>query len=131
MLYRVFGRSGSGKNKYIFEKAAECIVNKRHAFFVVPEQSAVKTETEIIKKLGNESNSFVEVINFKRLCNRVFRQTGGLAAKHLEKGADKIAMLCALDSAGDFLGEYKQSARDTDFVKKALETVNELSASAL
>ena len=131
MLYRVFGRSGSGKTKYIFEKAAECIVNKRHAFFVVPEQSAVKTETEIIKKLGNESNSFVEVINFKRLCNRVFRQTGGLAAKHLEKGADKIAMLCALDSAGDFFEEYKQSAHDTDFVKKALETVNELSASAL
>ena len=131
MLYRVFGKSGSGKTKYIFQKAAECIADKRHAFFVVPEQSAVKTETEIIKKLGNESNTFVEVINFKRLCNRVFRQTGGLAAKHLEKGADKIVMLCALDSAGDFLGEYKQSAHDSDFAKKALETVNELNASAL
>ena len=77
MLYRIFGRNGSGKTHLIFEKLAECIENKKHAFLIVPEQSAVTTEKAVVQKLGNISNSYIEVINFKRLCNRVFRETGG------------------------------------------------------
>ena len=59
MLCRIFGKSGSGKTEYVFQKLAECISNKQKAFLIVPEQSAVKTEKEVVEKLGNKSNEYV------------------------------------------------------------------------
>ncbi len=131
MLHRIFGKTGCGKTTYIYNKLGECIENRRHTFLVVPEQGALKTETEVINALGNGSNSYVEVINFKRLCNRVFRETGGLSGVHLDKGADKLIMSYAVDEVRDFLTQYKDSAQNTEFVKKALQSINELSSSAL
>ena len=131
MLHRIFGRSGHGKTKYIFERLSDCIQSGSHAFLIVPEQGAVKTETAVINNLGNRSNQYIEVINFKRLCNRVFRQTGGLASKHLEHGADCLIMSYALDEVSELLTQYAGSASNPDFIKKALESVKELSAAAL
>ena len=126
MLYRIFGRNGSGKTHYIFEKLAECINDKKHAFLIVPEQSAVKTEKLIIEKLGNISNNYIEVINFKRLCNRVFRETGGLSRNHIDNGAKKLIMAKVLLEISPYLTEYKDSCENNDFVKMSLLAVDEL-----
>ncbi len=126
MLYRVFGRNGSGKTSYIFEKLAQCIQHQKHAFLIVPEQSAVKTEKLVVEKLGNISNNYIEVINFKRLCNRVFRETGGLSLRHIDSGAKKLLMAKTLSEIAPFLKEYASSCENNEFVKKALSAVNEL-----
>ena len=49
VLYRIFGRNGSGKTHFIFRKLAECIKNQKHAFLIVPEQSAVTTEKSVVQ----------------------------------------------------------------------------------
>ncbi len=131
MIYRIFGRNGHGKTHYIYSKLSECIMNKKSAFLVVPEQGAVKTENDVIEVLGNSSNMYVEVINFKRLCNRVFRDTGGLVTSHIQKGADSIIMSYALQEISDFLLRYRDSALTADFAKKALESINELSHASI
>ena len=45
MFYRIFGKPGSGKTTYIFDRLSECVTNKKKAFLVVPEQSAVTVVT--------------------------------------------------------------------------------------
>ena len=56
MFYRIFGKNGHGKTEYIFEKLNSCVEQNKRAFLVVPEQSAVTTEKEVIKRLGGKSN---------------------------------------------------------------------------
>ncbi len=129
MFYRIFGNNGSGKTAYIYERLSECVRNEKRAFLVVPEQSAVATETEIIKKLGGKSNLYVEVINFKRLCNRVFRELGGLTSVHIDEGAKKLLMLLVLDEVSSYLKEYGKSAESAEFAEKAISFVNELQQS--
>lgn len=126
MFYRIFGKNGSGKTEYIYDKLSECVRNSKKAFLVVPEQSAVMTERQIIQRLGGKSNLFVEVINFKRLCNRVFRELGGLTSAHLDDGAKKLLMLMTLSEISPYLKEYGKSAESTEFAEKAIAFINEL-----
>ncbi len=126
MLQRIFGKSGSGKTRYIFSKLEECMSNQKKAFLIVPEQCAVSYEREVIEKLGNKSNLYIEVINFKRLCNRVFRETGTLSAKQLDSGAKKLIMAQVLDELLPLFSEFSKSAHNADFIDKAISGVNEL-----
>ena len=124
MFYRIFGQSGFGKTSYIFELLKQCIESEKKAFLIVPEQCAVEVEKDVIRTLGAKSNLYVEVINFKRLCNRVFRQLGGLTSVHLDEGAKKMLMLITLDKIAPLLKEYKNGADLEDFCDKALDTYN-------
>lgn len=125
MLYRIIGPSGYGKSAYIFEKLGECIKNEQKAFLIIPEQSAVETEKRVIQTLGNKSNMYIEVINFKRLCNRVFRETGGLASPHAHASSKKLIMAKALCEIKPFLCEYAPLCESGDFIEKALSCINE------
>ena len=126
MFYRIFGRSGYGKTSYIFDRLSECCIQKRKAFLVVPEQSALIAEKQVISLLSGASNLYIEVINFKRLCNRVFRETGGLTSVHLDSGAKKLLMLEALEEISPSLRQYNYCADKSDFAAKALSSINEL-----
>ncbi len=127
MFYRIFGSKGYGKTSYIFEQLKRSMQNKKKAFLIVPEQCAVQVEKEVIRTLGATSNLHIEVINFKRLCNRVFRSLGGLTSVHLDDGARKMLMLMTLDRLSPILQEYKSGADLDDFCEKALDAYNLLS----
>ena len=129
VFYRIFGANGHGKTTYIFDKLSECVKNKKKAFLVVPEQSAVMAEKSIIKRLGGKSNLYVEVINFKRLCNRVFRELGGLTSTHLDDGAKKMLMLLTLSEVSPFLGEYAKCSENAEFAEKTLSFSEEMKRS--
>lgn len=129
MFYRIFGKNGHGKTAYVYERLSECVENKKKAFLVVPEQSAVLAEKSIIDRLGGKSNLYVEVINFKRLCNRVFRELGGLTSTHLDDGAKKMLMLLTLSKVSPFLGEYAQSSENAEFAEKMLSFSEEMKRS--
>ena len=126
MFYRIFGGNGHGKTRYIFDRLSECVRNQKKAFLIVPEQSAVETEKAVIKKLGGKSNLYIEVINFKRLCNRVFRELGGLTSAHIDDGAKKMLMLLTLSEISPFLTEYSKSSENAEFAEKAISFVNEM-----
>ena len=126
MFYRIFGKNGSGKTEYVFERLGECVQNCKRAFLIVPEQAAVCAEREAVRRFGGKSNLYIEVINFKRLCDRVARQAGGLAYVHLDDGAKKMLMLDALKNISPFLCEYAKSAESAEFASRALAMVNEL-----
>ena len=125
MLHNICGRAKSGKTEYLYKVLDTLIKDKRHTFLIVPEQSAVITERQIIERFGNRSNEYVEVINFKRLCNRVFRETGGLTQSYTDSAHKLLIMTRALESVGEFLKEYRGVSENDDFSKKALETVTE------
>ena len=131
VFYRIFGGSGYGKTSYIYEKLSECVKSKKKAFLIVPEQAALSTEREIISLLGPSSNLYVEVINFKRLCNRVFRELGGLTSVHLDDGAKKLLMLLTLKELSPHLRQYSGVCTTAEFAEKALSMVSEMQTFAV
>ena len=125
MLHTICGRAKSGKTEEVYRVLEDCIRQKKHTFFLVPEQSAVDTERTVIERLGNASNETVEVINFKRLCNRVFRETGGLTQTYVDGAHKLLLMSCAVDAVRESLCAYRGAAENPDFPEKALEVVGE------
>ena len=131
MLTRIFGLHGTGKTEALLARLEDCIRQKKQAFLIVPEQSAVSVERLLIDRLGNPANMYIEVINFKRLCNRVFRESGGLVGAVPDKAACALAMSHVLSQSADLLSEYAPLADDTDFAAKMLATVTEMHRSRI
>jgi len=128
MLHRIIGRAGSGKSTVCYDVISDCIKTQKKVFFIVPEQQAVLSEREIIRRFGNESNLYVEVINFKRLCNRVFREVGGLVYNNIDSAGKKLILAKTLDTIAPNLTEYAASADNPEFIQKAFSTINELTS---
>ncbi len=126
LLQRIFGLHGRGKSETLFSMLEECVREKKQVFLVVPEQTAVNVERLLIDRLGNPANMYIEVINFKRLCNRVFRETGGLSARVPDAAGELLAMSHVLCEVRDTLKEYASLAEDTDFAEKMLATIAEM-----
>ncbi len=126
MLYNILGRAGSGKTEYIMSVCEKLMNEKKHTFLIVPEQGALVYERQIIERLGNRSNEYIEVINFKRLCNRVFRETGGLTQSYIDCAHMLLLMYKAVNSVKELLAEYKGAAENTVFIKKSMQVINEL-----
>lgn len=118
MLTRIFGLHGTGKTEVLLARLEECVKQKKQAFLVVPEQAAVSAERLLIDRLGNPANMYIEVINFKRLCNRVFRESGGLVGHVPDNAASELAMSHVLSQSAGLLKEYGSLACDTVLQKK-------------
>ncbi len=125
MLHNICGRAKSGKTEYLLSLCHELIKQKKHTFLIVPEQGAVITERQIIERLGNRSNEYIEVINFKRLCNRVFRKTGGLTQSYVDSAHKLIIMSKVIEDARSLFLEFRGASENPDFAKKALSAISE------
>jgi len=126
MLTRIFGLHGTGKTAKIYEYLGRCVEEKKHAFLVVPEQYAVSAERTLIEKLGNPANMYIEVINFKRMCNRVFRESGGIVSKIPDAVTKQLAMCQVLEQTSEFMYEYGAVSKDVDFAPKMLAVVEQM-----
>lgn len=126
MLTRIFGLHGTGKTTKIYALLEECINQKKQCYLIVPEQYALSAERTLIEKLGNPANMFVEVINFKRLCNRVFREYGGIVTRTPDDATEQLAMCHVLSQIGDNLHEYSRISSNTDFAANMLSVVKQM-----
>ncbi|MBQ7011882.1 MAG: PD-(D/E)XK nuclease family protein [Clostridia bacterium] len=94
MLELLCGAPGSGKTEYLIERAAKTLTDDPRAriLFIVPEQETVSAESRIFSRLPHYAPLTVEVDNFSRLADSVFRRVGGVARDHVGKSAKKLCM---------------------------------------
>ncbi len=125
MLHLIYGRSGYGKTGYLYKKIKSLEDSGKRVFLIVPEQETVNAESRLLSLAGNRANRYLEVINFSRLPNRVFREAGGISYHYIDKGGKNIVMASALAAIKPSLCEYGDSAHDTAFIKRALYQTDE------
>lgn len=79
-LQFVIGQSGAGKSYYLYEKIIQkSIENQKENFiFIVPEQSTLQTEMELVKRHPNGGIMNIEVLSFARLAYNIMEETGTL-----------------------------------------------------
>ena len=111
------------------DRLRERVEAKRPTILLVPEQMALSVEKEVALRFPAYAPLCLEVSNFSRLCDRVFRTEGGLSAKYADKASESVLMWKALTAASPFL-RVKRSIT-ADLVKEQLAALAELSASGV
>ena len=123
MLKLLCGEPGSGKTHSITEEAAKLLKTDsgKRILFIVPEQETVKAESRIFSALPPFAPLTVEIDNFSRLADTVFRKVGGISRKHVGKNEKKLCMWRTL-------GLVSANGRSPASVKAALAMANELTS---
>lgn len=96
---------GSGKSKYIYNEIKKELAEDKNVILIVPEQEAVIAETALTRLLDGENSMRLEVLNFKRLCNRVFREYGGLCYNYINVGGQTVILWRVLSELSGTLTE--------------------------
>lgn len=127
----IIGPAGSGKSTLIAKKIADRLSAGRRVILIVPEQSAVSAEAMVCSEAQSRGipQTELEILNFRRLCNRVFRQYGGVAYNSVTPGAKALIMWQALFSSAPALKRYRNELADAKkFIPLLLSAVSEFKA---
>lgn len=122
MLYRIAGRSGTGKTEYIKTLIGEKCENNVPCVVIVPVQQSMEYEKDIFTRFGSRANLYIEVLTFDRLPNRTYREYGGLASNYIDDGGRTLLMSHALKTVKENLKEFSSVCDEKAFVLKMLET---------
>lgn len=129
MVHFIYGRAGSGKSTEMLKYISEDIKNGVPSFLIVPEQESVAAEKKLLSIFPPYAQLSVEVLNFSRLCNRIFRTWGGLSYNFATNGIRSLLMWNTLRELSPLLAEYGHSdASDSAMTQKMLSAVKELKA---
>ncbi len=129
MLHFIYGPIGSGKTTVLLKYLESDIKRGKKAFFIVPEQETVAAERKIVSLFPASAQLNVEVLNFSRLCNRIFRTYGGLSYSFATKPLKSLVMWNTLRELSPMLEEYcATDVADFSLTQKMLSATQELKA---
>ncbi len=92
MINFIYGRAGSGKSSRICSLASAAVREGRRVLVIVPEQTALATEARMTALIGDAPTLSLEILNFRRLCNRIFREYGGISYSYVTKSGQMLMM---------------------------------------
>ena len=129
MLHFIYGPIGSGKTTVLLKYLESDLKQGKKAFFIVPEQETVAAERKIVSLFPASAQLNVEVLNFSRLCNRIFRTYGGLSYNFATKPLKSLIMWNTLRELSPMLEEYcSTDVADFSLTEKMLSATQELKA---
>jgi len=109
MLYRIFGRAGSGKTEYMLSCLKDMQSTGVDCLFLVPEQQSLAAELMLERAGAAHINT--EVLNFERLPNRVFREIGGVHSTAVDKTGKCVLIAAAVNRLGNRLKLFGRLGR--------------------
>ena len=129
MIHFIYGPSGFGKTHTLLKYLESDVNNGKRAFFIVPEQETVAVERQIVSTFPASAQLDVEVLNFSRLCNRIFRTYGGLSYNSATKPQKALIMWNTIRELSAQLEEYRETdVNDFSLTQKMLSATQELKA---
>ena len=129
MLHFIYGPIGSGKTTVLLKYLESDIKEGKKAFFIVPEQETVAAERKMVSLFPASHQLNIEVLNFSRLCNRIFRTHGGLSYSFATKPIKSLIMWNTIRELSPLLEEYKSTdVSDFSLTQKMLSATQELKA---
>ena len=118
MLQFITGGTGTGKSTYIINKLVSDLKADKRVILLVPEQKAVIAERSVETIAADVPTINLEILNFTRLCNRVFREYGGLAYNYIGKGARNLILWKVLNQCKSELTEFSDIIpTDKNFIR--------------
>lgn len=134
MLNYITGRSGTGKSTAVVELIKKTVAEtERDVVLIVPEQQTVVWETRIAGALPESAYLRLEITNFTRLANSVFREFGGLADTVVDEGSRMLIVWRAMLSVWGGMTVYNKTAggREDRNISHLLRALDELKGSGI
>ena len=79
------------------------VLENKKCVLLVPEQETLSAEAEMALTLSPSFPLFLEVTNFSRLANTVFRKLGGVCYRYANDAAEALLMWKSLDALAPLL----------------------------
>ncbi len=134
MLNYITGRSGTGKSTAVVDLIKQTVAETdRDIVLIVPEQQTVVWETRIAEVLPESAYLRLEITNFTRLANSVFREFGGLADTVVDEGSRMLIVWRAMLSVWGGMTVYNKTAggREDRNISHLLRALDELKGSGI
>ncbi len=124
MLRIIYGACDSSKSEYLYSLAIDSI-SSGSVFLIVPEQAALSAEKRIYELSEDSSSLGLEVLNFERLAETVFRKCGFLSYNYINDSAKKLLLRKAMTDIKPALSEYGAWTEDESFISNMLAQITE------
>lgn len=128
----IYGRSGSGKSEYIYNKIKSEIKLATKTYIITPEQFSFTAEKKLLETLDEGATTNVEVLSFERMAYRVIGETLGSNLKNIDKSGKAMVVSSLLEEAQkelNFLGKNLENidlilTQITEFKKHGITAEN-------
>ena len=111
----VYGKTGSGKSKYLYDDIKEKMKTNK-VFVIVPEQYNLTCEKHLFEALGKKSLINVEVLTLSRMAYRLSKEVGGATDVHLSKTGKSMLIYSLLSEMKDSLNYLGKSDKNVDII---------------
>ena len=108
----IYGRSGTGKSEYIYNKIKNDKKVKEKTYIITPEQFSFTAEKKLLETLEEGATTNVEVLSFERMAYRVIKETVGNDIKNLVKSSKSMLIFSLLEEYQknlNFLGKTNEN----------------------
>lgn len=132
MLHFVYGTKNSDKSEYVAAKITEHLQNGDRVILLVPERRSVAMEKAMLSAVPDACKLGLEVLSFRRLCNRVFREYGGLHDHYISRGGKILLLWRVLRELSPSLSVYGNlDLGNRKVISSLLDTITTLDRAAL
>ncbi len=118
MLKLVYGKSGTGKSTYIFNKIKEEILNKEKIYIITPEQFSFTAEKRLLERT-NGAVINAEVLTFSRMAFRVINELGN-NLKNIEDFGKSMLIYDILEEEKNNLKFLGKNLQNTEIIEKSI-----------
>ncbi len=126
MLNFILGRAGTGKSAFLHNVLREKLKFKDNKIIlIVPEQSSFRSERNMLKMLGNNDFSKIEVLSFSRLYDFVSKKLNLPLAHSDTETMQLILMNAAIENVKDNLKLYKKNSCCSEIALLMLKILKE------
>lgn len=125
----ILGPAGSGKTEYCLRNIREELRDKpdgHSLIYLVPEQATFQLEKELACTPGLGGLMRVQVLSFRRLAWRVFREVGGENRKPIGELGKKMVLKRLLENRKGDLEIFAQAAKQPGFLDILSKTLSEM-----
>lgn len=114
----VYGRSGTGKSRYIYEKVGTIAENEK-VFVIVPEQCNLSAERNLFDVLKKDCLMNIEVLTLSRMAYRVANEVG-INKNQLSKAGKDMLIFDLLTREKSNLKFLGKSEKNVDIVNRLI-----------
>ena len=111
----IFGRAGTGKNRFVFDEIQATAKQNHQICIIVPEQTLFSIEKRLFLQLGSERFSYVSVLSFSAVANRILKSTGKANLLRLNDAAKVTLIRRAIGTLGDEISFYHNKKNQIEF----------------
>ena len=112
----IYGRSGTGKSKYIYESIKNKLGSNK-VFLIVPEQCNLSAEKKLFEVINKNSLIDAEILTLSRMAYRVSSEMGGVK-NHLSKAGKDMLIFDLLSKEKNNLNFLGKSEKNIDIVNR-------------